>query len=44
MNMVDKVVNDKYYGKVNTEKWIDADCIIFIQSLFFLFFAFTYSK
>ena len=20
MNMVDKVVNDKYYGKVNTEK------------------------
>ena len=24
MNMVDKVVNDKYYRKVNIEKLIDA--------------------
>ena len=24
MSMVDKVVNDKYYGKANTEKSIDA--------------------
>ena len=36
MSMVDKVVNDKYYGKVNMEKSIDAS----LCNHFFLFFFF----
>ena len=36
MSMVDKVVNDKYYGKVNMEKAIDAS----LCNRFFLFFFF----
>ena len=27
VNSFDKVVNDKYYGKVDTEKSFDVDCI-----------------
>lgn len=27
VNSFDKVVNDKYYGKVDTEKLVHVDCI-----------------
>ena len=27
VNSFDKVVNDKYYGKVDTEKLVRVDCI-----------------
>ena len=44
MNMVDKVVSDKYYGKVNTEKVDGHRVYYFYTIVFFFFFLFTYSK
>ena len=35
--MVDKVVQEKYYEKTDTEKVDLGDCTIFIQSLHFFF-------
>ena len=41
--MVDKVVQEKYYEKTDTEKVDLGDCTIFIQSLhFFLFFCISF--
>ena len=43
MDMGDKVVNDKNYGKVNTEK-VDRRRLYYLYTIAFFFFLFAYSK